>query len=119
VLELLVQRGHLTQALHLSVDAHPGEAARRQLGEQILELALAVGDQRREHQQAPALRQRTHLAHDLLGALALHGLVALVAVLHTHARVEHAQVIVDLCDRTDRRARVGGGALLLDRDRGR
>src|SRR4029079_1795878 len=44
---------------------------------------------------------------------------ALVAALLAGARVQHAQVIVDLGDRADGRARVRRRALLLDRDRRR
>ncbi len=43
----------------------------------------------------------------------------LVAVLHPDAGVEQAEVVVDLGDRADRRARVAGGRLLVDRDRRR
>src|SRR5690606_1613787 len=59
------------------------------------------------------------LPDDLLGALALDRLAALMAVLHAHAGVEHPQVVVDLGDRADGGARVVGCALLLDRDRRR
>ena len=47
------------------------------------------------------------------------GAAALVAALLAGARVEHAQVVVDLGDRADRRARVRRRRLLLDRDRRR
>src|SRR5690606_16432365 len=48
-----------------------------------------------------------------------HRLAALDAALLAGARVEHAEVVVDLGDRADRRSRVRRRALLLDRDRGR
>ena len=41
------------------------------------------------------------------------------AVRRAGARVEQAQVVVDLGDRADRRARIVAGRFLLDRDRGR
>src|SRR4029079_319644 len=44
---------------------------------------------------------------------------ALVAALLAGAGVQHAEVIVDLGDRADRRPRVARRALLLDRDRRR
>nr|WP_276602683.1 hypothetical protein [Nannocystis pusilla] len=56
---------------------------------------------------------------DLLRRGAAHRLAAVGAVLGADAGVEHAQVVVDLRDRADGRARVVGGALLLDRNRRR
>ena len=55
----------------------------------------------------------------MLGGLSFDGRAALVAELLPEAGVEDAQVVVDLGDRADRRARVDRGRLLLDRDRGR
>jgi len=40
-------------------------------------------------------------------------------VRHAHAREQHAEVVVDLRDGADGRARILRGGLLLDRDRGR
>jgi hypothetical protein len=60
-----------------------------------------------------------HVFHDLLRRLRAHGLAADMAVLLADTCVEHAQVVVDLGDRADGRARIGRRALLLDGDRGR
>ena len=116
VLLALVERGDLVEPVHLSVDPDPREAAGREALEDVLELALAVLHERREQGQPGALRERGHLAGDLLGALTSDDLAAVVAALDASARVEHAEVVVDLGDGADGRARVARGALLLDGD---
>ncbi len=63
-------------------------------------------------------RQRQHLVDDLLDALALDR-VAVRAMRDADPREQQPQVVVDLGDRADRRARVAAGALLVDRDRRR
>ena len=60
-----------------------------------------------------------HLVDDLLGRLRLDRAAAVVAVRMPDPRPEQAQVVVDLGDRADRRARVARGGLLVDRDRRR
>ena len=64
------------------------------------------------------VRQRQDLVDDLRHALALD-LVAVRAVRVANAREQQAQVVVDLGDRANRRARVARGALLVDGDRRR
>ena len=60
-----------------------------------------------------------HLVDDLLGRLADDRAPADRAVRLADARPQQAQVVVDLGDRADRRARVARGRLLVDRDRRR
>ena len=63
--------------------------------------------------------QLHHLVDDLLGGLPGDRLAADVAVRLADARPQQAQVVVDLGDRADRRARVARRRLLVDRDRRR
>ena len=103
----------------LAVDHRAHEALGSQLLEHLDVLALAVLHDRREQQHTGALRQREHLVHHLADGLRREVLAVLRAAGHARARIEHAQVVVDLGDRADRRARVVRRRLLLDRDRGR
>ena len=65
------------------------------------------------------LGQLHHLVDDLLGRLAGDRPPADVAVGMADPRPQQPQVVVDLGDRADRRARVARGRLLVDRDRRR
>ena len=60
-----------------------------------------------------------HRVHDLLRRLRPHLFATHRAVLDADARAEQAQVVVDLGDGADGRARVAVGGLLVDRNRGR
>ena len=108
----------LAQVADLSVDAHADEAGLGGFFEDLLVLALLVHDAgRQQHQPGALLRQ--HRLGDLLHGLALDGPAAVVAVRLAHAGEEQAEVVVDLGDGPDGRARVVRDALLVDGDRGR
>ena len=120
VLELAVQHRHFVELVDLAVDARAHEALRAHLLEPFRMLALAASDHRREQHPGRFGRQREHVVDHLRDALRLELHVAVIgAVGGADARVEQAQVVVDLGDRADRRARVVRGRLLLDRDRRR
>jgi hypothetical protein len=113
----------LGEVHHLAVDAHAHEAGAARVLEDLLVLALAVLDHGREHHQPPAGGEGEDAVHDLLDGLALDRAaevraLRVGAVGPAGAGVEQAEVVVDLRDRADGRARVAGGALLVDRDRG-
>ena len=119
VLLLLLQRRRLGQRIHHAVDPHPAVALRVQLVEQVDELALAGAHHRCEHLEAQALVHREHLVDDLLRGLPGDALTAHRAVRRAGPRVQQPQVVVDLGDGADGRARVAVGGLLVDRHRGR
>ena len=100
----------------LAVDPGPHVALGREVVEQRLVLALAAPHDRRQHLEAGALGQLGQAVDDLLGGLALEAHAVLRAVRHADAGVEQAQVVVDLGDGADRRARVAGRRLLVDGD---
>src|SRR5262249_8832230 len=102
-----------------SADLDAEKAARLELGEELLVLALPMRDEAREDTHLGALAERRHLARDLACAPRLHGFAAGHAALFAGSRVEDGDVVVDVRDRADGRAWVRGGALLLDRDRRR
>ncbi len=119
VLALLLERGRLGERDDLAVDPGAREALGLQLGEEVDELALAALHDRGQHLEAGAVGQQEQLVDDLLRRLAGHGLAAHRAVRAARAGEEQAEVVVDLGDRADRRARVAVGRLLVDRHRRR
>ena len=103
-------------ALAVGADAKAHVAAGLHVGEQIGELALAIAHDRGQHHQPGALRQRQHRVDHLADALRGQRQVVVGAVGRPGARVQQPQVVVDLGDGADRRARVVAGGLLLDAD---
>ena len=118
VLVLLLEGRRLAELDQLAVDDRARVAARRELLEEVDELALLLRDDRGDDLVAGAGLELHELVGDLLHRLALDRLAADRAVRHADARPEQAHVVVDLGDRADRRARVAVGRLLVDRDRG-
>ena len=90
----------------LTIDPSPHEALPGQVGEQRVVVALAAADHGCQHLEPGALRQQQHPIDDLLRCLALEPGGVVRAVLHADAGVEQPQVVVDLGDRADGRARV-------------
>src|SRR6476661_8123194 len=119
VLVALVEHDRLVEHAHAVIDLDPREAVCAELVEQLAVLALAPAHDRREHHEARALGQLHDLVDDLLRRLADDRPAADRAVRLAHARPQQAQVVVDLGDGTDGRARVARGRRLVDRDRRR
>ncbi len=116
VLVLLVELDLLVEVAKLAVHPHANEAGLLGAGQQLLVLALAILDQRRHQHRPRPLGQLVDLVDHLLHGLALDLATADRAVHAADAREQQAQVVVDLGDRPDRRARVPRGALLVDAD---
>ena len=119
VLQVLLQARRGIEVVHRAVDAHPRKALRAQLFEKVRLLALASGNHRGEHHQATVLRQLRQLVDHLRHRLRLERKAMVRAIGRAGARVEQAQVVVDLGHGADGRARVVARALLLDGDRRR
>src|SRR5439155_12377410 len=119
VLELLVELGNalLEQAL-LAVDLDAREALGLEVLEDVLVFALTVADDRRVDGETRARLELEDLVDDRLLALAGNRPAADRTMGLADPRVEQAQVVVDLGDRADGRARVPRSGLLVDRDRG-
>ena len=118
VLVALLQHRRLGELNEFAVDDGACVALRRQLLEQVDELPLLLGDDRRDDLVARLLGQLHQLVGDLLHRLPLDHLAALRAVRDADARPEETHVVVDLGDRADRRARVAVRRLLVDGHRG-
>jgi hypothetical protein len=109
----------LVDRLDDAVETHAGEALLLEVREQLAVLALAAAHDRRQQQRAGARVAGHEPLDDLGGRLALDRAAAHGAVRLAGAGEQQAQVVVDLGDGPDRRARVVAGRLLVDRDRGR
>ena len=117
VLELLVERRRLVEQVLLAVDLDAREALVAQRLEQLAVLALAVADDRGVDREARALGHRQDLLDDRVDRLPGDRPAADRAVRPPHPRVQQPQVVVDLGDGADGRARVARRRLLVDRDR--
>ena len=117
VLVLLVEDDLLLEPAQLAVDLHAREAVRPQLLEELAVLALAPPHDRRQHHELGAVGELHHLVDHLLRRLRGDRAAAVKAVRMADPGPEQAQVVVDLGDRADRRARVARRGLLVDRDR--
>ena len=100
----------------VAVDPGPHEALGGQVLQQRLVLALPPPHDGRQDLEAGAVRQLRQAVDDLLWALPLQPYAVLRAVREADAGPQEAQVVVDLGDGADRRARVAGRRLLVDRD---
>ena len=103
----------------LAVDARAHETLAAQLLDHLQVLALAAGDDRGEQGERRAFGQCQHLVDHLAHGLGREVEPVIRAARNAGARKQQAQVIVDLGDRADGRARIVRGRFLLDRDRGR
>ena len=119
VLDLLFESRRLRERDDLAVDHGAAVPLRPQLGEEVDELALAGPHHRREDLEACPVGQLEEPIDDLLRTLPGDRLAAHGAMRPPHPGVEEAQVVVDLGDRADRRARVAVRRLLVDGDRRR
>ena len=116
MLELLVEVELLVQRPHLAVDLHAGEAVVAELAQELAVLALAAAHDRAHDAEPDVGFELEHLVDDLLERLPFDGAPAVRAVRVPDARVEQAEIVVDLGGRADRGARVARGGLLVDRD---
>ncbi len=103
----------------LAVDAHLRESAGAQPGQLLLELALPPAHDRREHVHALLVRREHHHVDDALERLGGDRAAAEVAMRDADVGEEEPEVVVDLGDGADGRARIRSGRLLLDGDGGR
>ena len=119
VLDLLLERRRILDPADGAVDAGARKPLADEISEQIAMLSLGVADERCEqHHSRPVSRGEDSL-HDLIARLRLQHAVAPRAVGRADPCIEHAEEVVDLGHRGDRRPRVGARRLLRDRDRGR
>jgi len=114
-----LQRDLFADIQHLAVDAGADEARLADVFQHLLMTPFAVFDDRGQDLHARAVRPVLNRLDDLLGGLGDDFLAADGAVRHADARVEQAQVVVNLGDGAHRRARVVADALLVNGNGGR
>jgi len=114
VVLVAIQLDVLVDIMNRPVDPHANKPGLADVLEDLLMAPFAVLDHRGQNLDAATGRQRQDAIDDLLGALGHHFLPADRAVGDADAGVQQAQIVVDLGDRPDRRARVGADALLVD-----
>jgi len=98
VLAARVQLRGLVQLVDGAIDARADEALRAELAQQRLVLALAVVDHRRQQRELAALGQIEDLVRHLADGLRLQRGAVLGALWRAGARVQQAQIVVDLGD---------------------
>ena len=116
MLLVLLELDVLADVHDLAVDAHAYITFVTDVCEDLLVFALLAAHDLRHDEQLRALRQLADLVDHLVDRLLRDGLAALRAVRMAGARKQQAQVVVDLRDRADRRARVVARRLLVNRD---
>ena len=116
MLDAAVELQVVGQAHDLAIDPGADETALEHVREQVLVLALLAANDRGQDEEPRALRQGQDASQDLLARLGGDRPAALGAVALADAGVEDAQVVVDLGDGADGRARIAARGLLLNAD---
>lgn len=81
-------------------------------------LAFSAANARRDDLRLGLCRQSKHAIDHLIDGLSLNHLAAVGTVRNAAARIEQAQIVVNLRHGADRTARVVARTLLIDGDRG-
>src|SRR5450830_434154 len=119
VLLLLVELRRFVQLIQLAVDPRPHETLRPQFFKHRKVFTLALANYRRQQHQLGAFRLGQHQVDHLADGLGFQRNVVVRAAWDTYARIEQAQVVIDLGDGAHGGARIMGRRLMLDRDRRR
>ena len=118
VVLVAIEFDRVVDVVQFAVDAHAHVAGLADVLEDLLVMALAILDQRREDLNAAAFGHGRDRVDDLIGGLLLHLAAADRAVRRADAGVEQAQVVVDFRRRAHGRSGVAAGPALIDRDGG-
>src|SRR5215467_10888781 len=91
------------EAVQHSIDPGAYEPGLCQVLEFFLKLSLSSADDRRQNHDAFALRQRLHMANNLIRSLLRNRLAAVVAVRDPYGREEQPEIVVNFGDGPYRR----------------
>ena len=116
---ILVERRLFAELVKLAVDFRAHESRAAHIRQLLAILALAIAHDRREDVNPRALGELHDLVDDLLHALLGDFSPAVVTERVADAREQQPQVVVNLGDGADGRARIARGGFLLDRNRRR
>ena len=100
VLFLLFQGGDFLKSVHHPIHSGPTKTLGLQLLKQVNVFTLARPDQWREHLETASLIEIQDPIHDLLRCLAGYDIATLRAVGSSGSRIQQAQVVIDLGDRS-------------------
>ena len=103
----------------LAIDAQPDKPFAAGFLDNLLMLALLAAHQRRQDHHPGSLFKGQDRIDNLLDRLLSDRLAAFGTVRYANTGEKQSQVVINLRYRADRRARVFGGAFLLDRNRRR
>ncbi len=106
VLFLQLQLRRIGKIAHFAIDTRADVALRRKVFQRFGVLALAIFHHRCQQHQASALFLRQHVVHHLAYGLRRQRHVMIRAARFAYASEQQTQIVVDLGDRADRRARV-------------
>ena len=115
---LAIEMQVVVQRNGFAVDSRADESLFQQIDEQIAILALLSANQRGQHRELRVGREMQNAGDDLLPRLTFDLLAALRTEALSDSREQDSQVVVDLGDCADRRARVVAARFLRDRNRG-
>ena len=116
VLAAVVDGRRLIDGIALAIDAQPRVTSAANFLPQGFVLLLPLSFQRSHDVKLCPLFERQHLVDDLVGGLRSHRATAVGAMAFAQSRVEDSEIIVDLGDSADRRARAFARCLLLNTD---
>jgi hypothetical protein len=119
MLDALVQLEVVGQAHEPAIHAGADETPPEHVLKKVFILTLLPAHHRGKHQEACAFGQGQDAGDNLFARLGGDGPPTLGAMALADAGVEDTEIIVDLGDRADGRARVPPGGLLLNADGGR
>ena len=119
VLDLFIEIGNLAAVVDNSVDLDPYVALLADALENGLMLALSRTHDRRYNEQLSPLGKLHDSVDYLIDALFFDRLAAFGTMRMTYPRVKQPEIIAYLGHSADSRARVVGGALLIDGNSGR
>ena len=111
-----VERNRFVQIDEVAIHAGAHVAGLREFFEFLFVFAFAAADHRREDHDAIVRLQRENGLDNLLGGLPGDGLAAIGAMRRADGAIDDAQIIVNLGDGADRRARRTRGGFLFDGD---
>ena len=119
VVVIFFKHNVVVQLPHLAIDAHTGKSLRHQVGQQSSVGPLLAPHHRGQQLKANPFRQLDNGVDHLVNGLGPDGTTAMGAVGLPGPAKEEAQVIVDLCHRAHRGARIVAGGFLIDGNGGR
>jgi len=117
MLFILLQLNFFFQQTHFPVHPHPHIAILGQGFQDFGMFSLAASDHGGKNEDFTALGKLEDCIYHLLHRLLTDGNAASRTIGAADAGVKQAQIVIDFCDRSHRRAGIAAGSLLIDGNR--